>query len=100
MWRLHLLGKEPGHLMAAVMAVVMRCGHAFSDGATARVVGDMGGGRDGPPWPFGCRTIMIAHARAPCRFGMVGSARQSQMQPPAVNARVARGSGRADPPDL
>jgi hypothetical protein len=37
--------------MAAVVAVVMRCGHAFSGGATASVVDDVGAdvtGRRGP----------------------------------------------------
>jgi hypothetical protein len=51
MWRLHLLGKEPGHLMIAVVAVAVRCGRAFSGGTIARVVGDMGAdvtGRRGP----------------------------------------------------
>jgi hypothetical protein len=32
--------------------------------------GRHGGGRDGPPRTFGCRAIMIAHARTPGRFGM------------------------------
>jgi hypothetical protein len=30
--------------MTAVVAVVMHCGRAFSGGAAARVVGDVGGG--------------------------------------------------------
>jgi hypothetical protein len=77
--------------MTEIMAVVVHCGRAFSGGATARVVGDVGDGCDGPPRPFGCRTVMIAHARASCRFGVVGSACQWQMQPPAVSAA---------PPDL
>jgi hypothetical protein len=37
--------------MTAVVAAVVRCGRAFSGGATARVVGDMGAdvtGRRGP----------------------------------------------------
>jgi hypothetical protein len=33
---------------------------------------------------------MIARACASCHFGMVGSARQWQMRPPAVNARGVR----------
>jgi hypothetical protein len=72
--------------MSTVVVMVVRCGRAFLGGATARVVGDVGGGRDGPPRPFGCRAVMIAHARAPGRFGAVGPARQWQMQPLAVNA--------------
>jgi hypothetical protein len=62
--------------MTSVVTAVVRCGRAFSGGATARVVGDVGGGRDGPPRPFGCRTVMIAHARAPGYFGAVGPACQ------------------------
>jgi hypothetical protein len=83
--------------MTAVTAVVVRYGHAFSGGATARVVGDVGGVRDGPPRPFGCRTVMIARARTSCRFVVVGPARQWQVQPPAVNARGARASGSTTP---
>jgi hypothetical protein len=65
--------------MTAVTVVVVRCGRAFSGVATAHVVGDVGGGRDGPLRPFGCRAIMIARVRVSCCFGVVGSARQSQM---------------------
>jgi hypothetical protein len=50
--------------MPTVVDAVVRRGHAFSGGATTRVVGDVGGGRGGPPRLFGCRTVMIAHARA------------------------------------
>jgi hypothetical protein len=64
--------------MPTVVAAVVRCGRAFSGGATARVVGDVGGGRDGPPRPFGCRAVMIVHARVPCRLSVVGPARQWQ----------------------
>jgi hypothetical protein len=71
-----LLGKGPGHLMPTVVAAVVRRGRAFSGGATARVVGDVGGGRDGPPRPFGCRVVIIARARAPGHFDDVGPARQ------------------------
>jgi hypothetical protein len=88
-WRLHLLGKEPGHLMTVVVAAVVHCGRAFSGDTIMSVVGDVGGGRDGPPRPFGCRAVMITHARATCRFGVVGSAHQWQMRQPAVNARGA-----------
>jgi hypothetical protein len=73
--------------MPTVVAAVVRCRRTFSGGVATRVVGDVGGGRDGPPWPFGCRAIMIARARA--RFGSVGPARQWWMQLPAVNARGA-----------
>jgi hypothetical protein len=61
--------------MTAVTTAVVRCGRIFSSGATARVVGDMGSGRDGPPQPFGCRAVMIAHVRTSCRLGVAGSAR-------------------------
>jgi hypothetical protein len=56
------------------VAAVARHGRTFSGDATARVVGDVGGGRDGPLWLFGCRIVMIACVRAPFRFGMVGPA--------------------------
>jgi hypothetical protein len=72
--------------MTAVAAAIVRCERALSGGATARVVGDVGGGRDRPPRPFGCRAVMITHVCAPCYFGVVGPAHQWQMQPPAVNA--------------
>jgi hypothetical protein len=58
--------------MTEIVAVVVHCGRAFSGGATARVVGDVGDGCDGPPRPFGCRAVMIAHARVlPFRRGGV-----------------------------
>jgi hypothetical protein len=60
--------------MPTVVAAVTRRGCAFSGDATARVVGDVGCGRDGPPRLFGCHAVMIAHARAPSRFGAVGPA--------------------------
>jgi hypothetical protein len=59
--------------MHTVMATVVRGRHAFSDGAAARVVGDVGCGRDG-----GCRAVMIAHVRALAHFGVVGPACQWQ----------------------
>jgi hypothetical protein len=62
--------------MPTVVAAAVRCGRAFSGGATARVVGDMGGGRDGPPRLFGCRAVMIVHACVRGRFGVVGPARR------------------------
>jgi hypothetical protein len=37
-----LLGKEPGHLMAATVTAVVRGGRAFSGGAIAHVVEDVG----------------------------------------------------------
>jgi hypothetical protein len=61
--------------MPTVVATVVRRGRAFSGDATARVVGVVGGGRDGPPRLFGCRAVMIARARAPSRFGDVGPIR-------------------------
>jgi hypothetical protein len=75
--------------MPTVMAAVVRGRRTFSDGATARVVGDVGCGRDGPPRPFGCRAVMIAHERAPGRLVVVGPACQWQMQPPAINVHDA-----------
>jgi hypothetical protein len=81
------------------MAVIMRGGRAFSGGAAARVVGDVGAGRDGAPRPFGCRAVMIAHARV-WLFQHGGPACQWQTMPPAVNACGARGFGSAAPPDL
>jgi hypothetical protein len=53
--------------MPTVMAVVVRCGRAILGNAAARVVGDVGGGRDGPPRLFGCRAAMIARALFRCR---------------------------------
>jgi hypothetical protein len=86
--------------MPTVVVAVVRRGRAFSSDATARVVGDVGGGRDRPPRPFGCRGVMIARARAPGRFGDVGPARQRQMRLPAVIARSTRGLGSIAPLDL
>jgi hypothetical protein len=65
-------------------------GRTFSGGAAAGVVGDVGGGRDGAPWPFGCRAVMIAHACVPDRFNMVGLASQQWMPLIAFNVRGAR----------
>jgi hypothetical protein len=62
--------------MPTVMAAVVCRGRAFSCNATARVVGDVEGGRDGPPRPFGCRIVMIARARTPGRLGVVRPARR------------------------
>jgi hypothetical protein len=70
------LGKGSGHLIPTVVATVVRRGRAFSGDATTRVVGVVGGGCDGPSRLFGCRAIMIAHARTLGRFGVVGPARQ------------------------
>jgi hypothetical protein len=61
-------------LMPTVMAMVVRCGRAFSGDTAARIVGDVGVGRDRLPRPFGFRAVMIVRARAPDRFGVVGSA--------------------------
>jgi hypothetical protein len=76
--------------MPTVMAAVVCGGRAFSGGAAARIVGNMGCRRDGPPRPFSCRAVMIAHERAPGRFGVVGLTCQWQMQSPAVNVHGAR----------
>jgi hypothetical protein len=54
----------------------VRGGRAFSGGAAAHVVGDVGCGRDGLPRPFGCRAVMIAHVRVSSRFDDVGPSRQ------------------------
>jgi hypothetical protein len=85
--------------MPTVVAVVVCCRRAFSGGATARVVGDAGGGCDGPSWPFGCRAVMIAYARVPCRLSVVGppvSGRRSHLQLMCT----ARGLGSMAPLDL
>jgi hypothetical protein len=78
--------------MAAVVAAVVRGGCAFSGGAAAGVVDDVGGGRDGTPRPFCCCAVMIAHAHSPNHFSTVGPACQRQTMSPAVNARSVRGS--------
>jgi hypothetical protein len=86
--------------MPTVVAVIVRGGHAFSGGATTRIVGDVGDGRDGAPRPFSFRAVMIAHARTSDRFGAVGPACWWQTKPPAVNACGARSFGSATPADL
>jgi hypothetical protein len=86
--------------MTTVVAVIVRGGRTFSGGAAARIVGDVGGGRDGAPRPFSCRTVMIARAHSSSRFGTVGPVCQRQTRSPAVNAHDARGFGSAAPPDL
>jgi hypothetical protein len=86
--------------MAAVMAAVVRGGRAFSGGAGARVVDDVGGGCDGAQRSFGCCAVMITHARAPSRFGTVGPVCQLQTRSLAVNACSAHGFGSVAPPDL
>jgi hypothetical protein len=58
--------------MAAVVAAVVRSGRAFSGGAAARVVGDVGGRHDGMPQPFGSHAVMFVHTRASGRFSTVG----------------------------
>jgi hypothetical protein len=78
--------------MAAVVAAVVRSGRAFSGSTAVSVVDDVGGGCDGVPQPFGCRAVMIAHARAPDCFSSVGPAGQRQTVSPAVNARGVCGS--------
>jgi hypothetical protein len=60
--------------MPTVAAVIMHGERTFSGAATARVVGGVGGGRDGALRPFSCRAIMIAQARASGCFGAVGPA--------------------------
>jgi hypothetical protein len=51
--------------MPIVVAVIVRGGCAFLGDVAVRVVGDVGGGRDGAPRRFGCRAVMIAHTRVP-----------------------------------
>jgi hypothetical protein len=58
--------------MSVVVAAVVRSGRAFSSGAATSVVDDVGGGRDGALWPFGCCAIMIDLARSSGRFSTVG----------------------------
>jgi hypothetical protein len=62
--------------MPTVAAAVMRHGRAFLGNATTCVVGDVGGGHDEPPWPFGCCTVMIERARTPGHFGVLGPTRR------------------------
>jgi hypothetical protein len=50
--------------MPIVVAAVARRGCTFSGDATARVVGVVGGGRDGPPRLFGYLVVMITRACA------------------------------------
>jgi hypothetical protein len=85
--------------MPTVVVVVVRRERTFSGDATARVVGDAGGGCDGLPWLFGCRAVMIAHASAPAisvRWAPIVSGRCSRLQ----LMRAARGLGSMAPPDL
>jgi hypothetical protein len=86
--------------MAAVAAAVVHGGRAFSGVAAVSVVGDLGGGHDGAPRPFGCCAVMIAHARTSYRFSTVGPVYQRHTILPAVNACGARGSREHGPPDL
>jgi hypothetical protein len=53
--------RDQAILMPTAVATVVRRGRAFSGDATTRVVGDVGGGRDGPPRLFDCCVVMIAH---------------------------------------
>jgi hypothetical protein len=78
--------------MAVVVAAVERSGCTFSGGASVGVVDDVGGGREGASRPFGCHTVMIAHARAPGRFNTVGPVGQRHTVLPVVNARGVRSS--------
>jgi hypothetical protein len=77
--------------MVAVVAAVVRCGHAFSGSATASVVDDVGGGRDGAPRPFSYRAVMIVRARGSDRFSTVGPVCHRRTASPVVNAHGARG---------
>jgi hypothetical protein len=68
--------------MPTVVAAVVRRGRAFSSVVAARVAGDVGGRCDGPPRPFGCRAVMIVHARAAVSawWGPLVSGRCSRLQ--------------------
>jgi hypothetical protein len=59
--------------MPRVVAAVVRRGRTFSGIAAMRIVGDVGGGRDGPPRLFGSRAVMIVRVRAPSRSGRGGT---------------------------
>jgi hypothetical protein len=83
--------------MVVVVAAVVRCRRAFSGGAAACVVDDMGGGRDEMPWPLGYRAVMIARARVPGRFNVVGPSCRRRAATPAVNAHDTRGFRSAAP---
>jgi hypothetical protein len=85
--------------MPRVVAAVVHRRRAFSGGATTRVVGDVGCGRDGPPRLFCYQALMIVHARAPARsawWGPLVSDRRSRLQ----LMRMARGLGSVAPIDL
>jgi hypothetical protein len=60
--------RDQAILMPKVEVSVVRRNRAHS--------GRRGGGGDGPPQHFDCRTVMIARACAPGRFGVVGPARR------------------------
>jgi hypothetical protein len=62
--------------MPTVVAAVARGGRTFLGDATAHVMGDVGGGRDGLSRPFGCRAVMITRALARSHLSDVGPARQ------------------------
>jgi hypothetical protein len=69
--------------MTTVVAAVVRGGRAFSGGAAARVVGDVGGRCEGASRPFGCCAVMIVCARRSGRFVTLGpsvSSRQGCLQ--------------------
>jgi hypothetical protein len=75
--------------MTSVMAAAVRSGRAFSGGAARATWGD---GRDGALRPFGCRAVMIAHARVRGLFSVVGPDGRRLMALPAFNRRGARSS--------
>jgi hypothetical protein len=82
--------------MPTVVAAVVRCRRTFSGGTTC-LVGDVGGEggrggrRDGPPRPFGCRAVMIAHMRVLAWWGPPVSGRCSHLQLMRA-ARAIRGA--------
>jgi hypothetical protein len=78
--------------MAIVVAAVVCGGRAYSGGAAASVVNDVGGGRDGALRPLGCCAVMITRARTSDRFSTVGPVCQRRTMTPAVNGCGARGS--------
>jgi hypothetical protein len=62
-------------------------------------VGDVGGGRDKAPHPFGCCAVIMAFARARDRFGTVGPICQRRGASAALTAAARRVSGGIAPLD-
>jgi hypothetical protein len=90
--------RDQAVLMPTVVAAVVRRGRAFSGDATARVVGDVGGGRDEPPQLFDCRAVMIAHPVVLATWGPLVSGRCGYLQ--LMCTAHTRGSVSTAPLDL